>query len=95
MLRNVKGGVAKMNHFWQRQSLCQKISLVGLVPGVQSHVDFEAVLGHEALAALCAVVLGCAVGGYVQLQPPLRGARPLANVTSVPAMVEYLMNRFT
>lgn len=75
-----------MNHFWQTLSLCQKISLVGLVPGVQSHVDFEAVLGHEALAALCAVELGCAVGGNVQLQPPLGGARPLAYVTSVPEL---------
>ena len=46
-------------------------SLVRLVPGVQPHVDLEAVLRHEALAALGAVELGRAVRRDVQLQPPL------------------------
>ena len=49
-------------------------------------MDLEAVLRHEAFAALRAVKLGRAVGSDVQLQPPLRGAGPLAYVASVPDM---------
>ena len=54
---------------------------------MESHVDLEAVLRHEAFAALRAVKLGRAVGSDVQLQPPLRGTGPLADVTSVPASI--------
>ena len=50
-------------------------------------MDLEAVLRHEAFAALRAVKLGRAVGSDVQLQPPLRGTGPLADVTSVPASI--------
>ena len=50
-------------------------------------MDLEAVLRHEAFAALRAVKLGRAMCGNVQLQPPLRGTGPLADVTSVPASI--------
>ena len=47
-------------------------------------MNLEAVLRHEAFAALRAVKLGRSVCGDVELQPPLRGAGPLAYVASVP-----------
>ena len=47
-------------------------------------MDLEAVLRHEAFATFSTIELGRAVGSDVQLQPPLRGAGPLAYVASVP-----------